>query len=258
MNTSQLTCSLTLLLASAAFASTAFAAAPTSPLEEARAALHAADLPRAEALLEPLVSATPPDPAACHQLALVRQRQKRTPEAIALLEKATQLDPERADYFAALGAALGQRMGEVTFVQQALLSGKLRRAFARAVELDPHHLDGLTGLARFHAHAPEIAGGSLSRAGEYAQRVRALHPLRGEIELGQVAERGEDYAVALRHYTAGLQLDPRSAGLHVSIARVLTRLERRDEARAHLEAALAIDPQRESARQALAALPVPR
>jgi hypothetical protein len=54
-------------------------------------------------------------------------------------------------------------------MQQAMLSGKLRRAFERCVELDPKNLDGLIGLTRYFSNAPEIAGGSLVKA----RRVRA-------------------------------------------------------------------------------------
>ncbi len=201
-----------------------------------------------------MAGAAQPDAAVLHQLALVRLRQKRTTDAVALLEKATAAAPNQADLFAALGTALSQRMGEVTFLQQATLSGKLRRAFARTVELDPKHLGGLIGLARYYAAAPEIAGGSLEQARVYAQRIQEVNPYLGAMELGQIALRGDDFTAAVTHADAAAKLQPKAAGPHVLAGRALAKLARPADARVRLQLALELDPQREDARKALAAL----
>jgi Flp pilus assembly protein TadD len=191
---------------------------------------------------------------AAADLAAQQQKQGRFADAVASLEKATQLDATQPDYFSALGIALSQRMNEADFAQRPMLAGKMRKAFARSVELDPKHLPGLIGLARFYANAPEIAGGDLGRARELALRVRALNPFLGELELANVAERAEDFAEALARYEAALQLQPKNAALHVSAGRMLVQLGRKDEARTRFTQALEIDPQREAAKKALAEL----
>ena len=237
----------------------AFAATDASltVIDQARAALQKGDLAGAETWLVPLATAARPDAAACHQLGLVRQRQSRTTEAIALLEKATQLDATQPGYFSDLGVALGQRMGEITFVQQALLAGKLKRAFAKSVELDPNHLPGLIGLCRFYTRAPEIAGGSPEKAKALAERVRALDPFLGELELAGLAEYTEAWTEAFAHYDAASQLRPDHVWAHVSAARMLAKLGRQDEARTRLQRALELDPKREATKKALAALDAP-
>lgn len=211
-------------------------------------ALHAAETP-------------PPAPApavaeakTAHELGLSLQKERKIPEAIAAFEKATTLDATKAEYFSALGIAISERMRELPFMEQGQYAGQFRKALAKSVELDPNHLPGLIGLARYYANAPEIAGGSLNKAKDYAQRVHALQPFLGSLELGTVAERGEDFAEALKHYDAASQLQPRNAAPHVFAGRMLAKLGRKDEARARLETALQIDPQREAAKKALADL----
>jgi len=226
-----------------------------TPAEQAAAALRAGDLATAEALLVPLATAPAPDAVAVHQLSVVRLQQRRATEAVTLAEQATTLAPTVADYHAQLGQALAQRMGEVTFMQQAMLSGRMKQAFARAVELDPRHLAGLIGLARWFAGAPEIAGGSLEKAREYAGRVREVLPWLGELELGRVAERAEQPAQALAHYEAAAGLRPDHAGAAADCGRMLAALGRPDEAHARFEAALQLNPDLETAKKGLATLP---
>lgn len=234
----------------------AFAQAP-SPLDEARAALKANDLAKASALLEPLTGADAKDAAAFNVLSQVRLAQKNAAEAITLAEKATVLDATKAAHFAQLGVAISRRMGELPMMQQATMAGKLRKAFAKAVELDPNDLSSLIGLGRFYANAPEIAGGSLEKAREFAQRVQKIDPFLGEVELGNVADRDEKFADAFAHYEAAAKLKPNAANVHALAGRMLAKLGRKDEARARFEAALKIQPTLDAAKQGLAALDAP-
>ncbi|MBI2518638.1 MAG: tetratricopeptide repeat protein [Opitutae bacterium] len=228
-----------------------------SPVELAAAALKKGDLAAAEALLTPLTAGEKPDPAALNQLSAVRLAQKKSKEAIELADKAVKLDATKADYFAQLGLAYAARMGELSFMQQAFVSGKLKKAFEKAVELDPNHLAGLIGLSRFYAGAPEIAGGSLEKAKELAERVRKLNPFLGEMELGRVTERGEDFDGALTHYEAAAKLKPDHAGAALNCGRMLAKLGKKDEARTRYEAALKLNPNLEAATKALAELDSP-
>jgi len=228
-----------------------------SPLDDARAALKANDLAKAGELLAPLTGADTQDAAALSVLSQVRLAEKKTKEAVELAERATTLDATKPDYFSQLGVALSQRMGEVNFMQQATMAGKLKKTFAKAVELDANHVGGLIGLARFYANAPEIAGGSPEKAKEFAKRVQRIDPVLGAVELGNVAERAEEWTEALGHYEAAAKLKPGSAGLQHGCGRVLAKLGRKDEARVRFEAALKINPEMVAARKALEGLGAP-
>jgi tetratricopeptide (TPR) repeat protein len=196
----------------------------------------------------------PPDAAALHQQSLDHVKQKKFKEAAGLADQATKADPTKPEYFSQLGVALSQRMSEVNFMQMAAMSGRMKKAFEKSIELDPHHVAGLIGLARFHTNAPEIAGGSLVKAAEFAARVQKLDPFLGELELGRVAEKAEKPAEALAHYEAAAKANPKSAGVLAAAGRLLAQAGKKDEARARFEAALKINPEHELAKKGLADL----
>lgn len=197
------------------------------------------------------------DAAALHQQSLDAMKQKDFKAAVDAAEKATKADPTKAEYFSQFGIALSQRMNEVNFMQMAMLSGRMRKAFEKSIELDPNHVAGLIGLSRFYTNAPEIAGGSLERAKEFALRVQKLVPLQGEIELGHIANKAEDYPEAVKHYEAAIALKPDNASLRNACGQALAKLGRKAEARAHFEAALKLKPDFEAAKKALAGLDTP-
>lgn len=240
--------------AAAAFLALATLVHATTPAEQAAAALKSGDLAAAESLLVPLTGTDTTDAAALNVLSQVRMGQRNHKEAIELADRAVKLDPTKPDYHAQLGMACSRRMGEIGFMQQAMLAGKMRKAFEKAVELDPQHIGGLIGLCRYFAGAPEIAGGSPAKAAEYARQVQALNPYLGAIELGNLDERAENFAAALTHYEAAAALRPDHAWTSFLCGRTLARLNRKDEARARFEKSLALNPGLEAATKALAEL----
>lgn len=238
-----------LLLAPAVFAQTPSAA------EQAAGLIRKNDLAAAEAVLTAATTGDSRDAAAFFQLGTLRLRQQRADDAVTAFEKATQLDATKPEYFSQYAIALGAKMPGANLMTQATLAPKMKRAFEQSLALDPHHLAGLIGLARYYSNAPEIAGGSPDKAREFARRIHTLQPFLGELELGTIAEREEEFSVALAHFDAASKLQPGHAGAHASAGRMLARLGRHAEARLRLERALEIDPKRDSIRQALDALP---
>jgi Flp pilus assembly protein TadD len=239
---------LTLLLISALDAQT------VAPADQAAGLIRKNDLAAAEALLTPLTGESSADAAAFFQLGSLRLRQQRADDAATAYEKAAKLDPTKAEYFSQYVVALNMKMQGMDVMAQGALAVKMKKALEKSVALDPNHIPGLIGLARFYTNAPEIAGGSMEKAKEFAQRVHALNPLLGELELAIIAERDEDFATALRHVDAASKLQPTQAGPHATAGRMLAKLGRTDEARIRLQHALELDPKHEAARKALAAL----
>ncbi|MBK8476552.1 MAG: tetratricopeptide repeat protein [Opitutaceae bacterium] len=220
--------------------------AETSPSVDRAAALAAAQAgnwAQAEPALAALAAAEPADVEACTVLAQHKLDAKESKEAVRLLERATEAQPNRAALHALLGQALGQRIGEVTFIQQGLMSGKLRRAFARALELEPNNLTGLIGLAYYHLNAPAIAGGSNQKAIEYAARVAAVEPFNGALLQGDISARREEWAEAARHYRTALGFQPAHGWLQVKLGDALRGAGQNPEARQAYEAALLLSPE---------------
>jgi Flp pilus assembly protein TadD len=229
--------------------------ASADPIQAASDAFGKNDLEKAETLVAPLAEGATARPAACALLGDVRLRQKRTKEAVELFDRAAQLDPKNASFQSRLGVALSQRMNEVNFMQQGMLAGRMLGAFKRSIELDPDHVPGYIGLARYYAHAPAIAGGDMETAVKYAGEAQKRDRFSGTLELGFLAEQQDQFGAALKDFEEALQLHPGQAWLEETTAKVLVRLNRPAEARVRLEKALALEPGRESARRALAGLP---
>jgi Flp pilus assembly protein TadD len=139
-------------------------------------------------------------------------------------------------------------------MQQGMLAGRMIKAFRQSIALDPDHVPGYIGLARYYANAPAIAGGDMETAVKYAAEAQKRDRFAGTLELGFLAERQQQLAAALQDFEEALQLRPDQSWLEEKTGLVLGRLGRPAEARRHLEKALALEPSRESARQALAGL----
>jgi tetratricopeptide (TPR) repeat protein len=181
----------------------------------------------------------------------------RYAEAVEFAERSVKADPGKAVYFCQLGAALGKHSGEVEPYEQESLTGKARKAYGKAVALDPKSSDALLGLIHFYLYAPPALGGNLDKAQQYAGRLREVDPVAGELELAAIALTRQDFAGAVDHFAAADKLKPGSAALHVGWSRALYKLGRKEEAKAQLQEALKIDPNYPDAKKVLEAMDKP-
>ena len=190
------------------------------PFEAARSALERNQIEAAEVVLTPLVAMEKPDARTFLYLSQVRVRQKRTKEAIALAEKAVAADPTSALYQSNLGAVLGARMSEVSFMETATLAYRMVAAFKKSVEIDRDHVPGYRALARYYASAPAIGGGSREMAEHYAHEAQKRDEFVGTFELAAIAERFKDWPRALAGYTKAAELQPANATVTEKLKRV--------------------------------------
>lgn len=225
--------------------------AADDPFAAIRTALDKNEIEAADTALAPLVATEKPDARAWLYLSQVRLRQKRTKDAVAAAEKAVAADPASAECHSNLGVVISQRMGEVNFMQQAMLAGKMLDAFKKSVALDPEHLDGYIGLTRYYTNAPAIGGGGREPAERYAHEVEKRNHALGTLELARIAERFEDYPKALELFTQVATAQPDKAWVQEKLGRICEKLKQPTEARAHYEKSLALDPARASAKEAL-------
>jgi tetratricopeptide (TPR) repeat protein len=87
--------------------------------------------------------------------------QRDVNEAVDQLEKAVDLKPDNADYQFRYGAALGEKTQKAGVIKQAFLAPKVKKAFLKAVELDPKNVHAHIALAQFYLIAPSILGGDI-------------------------------------------------------------------------------------------------
>jgi tetratricopeptide (TPR) repeat protein len=187
-------------------------------------------------------------------LSQLRSRQKRTNEAIQPAENAVAAEPDRAEYQSNLGRILGQRAGEVSFMQRAFLAHPMLAAFKKSVALDPEHVPGYVGLCQYYTNAPAIAGGGRETAERYAHELEKRDPLLGTTELANIAEHFNDPAQAYALYTKAAAAQPNAAWIQEALGRLSEKLHQPAKAKTHYEKAAALDPSRISVQEALTRL----
>lgn len=133
---------------------------------------------------------------------------EETKTAVNLYEQAIKADPDNADLQTEYANALTVRIGQVNFMVQGMIAGKMLKAYERSVEIDPNHVTGWIGQCRYYLNAPAIAGGSADKAEVFANEVFKRVPFLGHVELGLVAEKRGDTAKAAEHFQSALDLQP--------------------------------------------------
>ena len=208
-------------------------------LEEILELHKAGRLEDAEGRYRELLAFNPDDPEVLHLLGALRRQRGDVVEAIALVSRAAELAPERANFQTTLG-------GLLMHVRQWERS---RAAFARAVELNPNLTSAYSALAqiamllRDHDEAEKHFKLAL-RAGE--ERVEVFTGY-GNLLLA----RGKPEA-ALQYLTRAVELFPQVASAQGSLGRAYLNTGHFAFAERALANAIALDPQFHTGRLLLA------
>jgi tetratricopeptide (TPR) repeat protein len=144
--------------------------------------------PEARAALEAALRQDAADGIAAGYLGRVYYEENDLERAVAWLEKAVALKPDSSPNVYWLGRAYGQQAIRGNVFVRARVAGKVRHAFARAVELDPANMDARFGLLEFYLQAPGLMGGSLEKARVQAKEIGEHDPMRGHRALARVHE----------------------------------------------------------------------
>jgi tetratricopeptide (TPR) repeat protein len=222
-----------------------------SVADQAADAIKQGEFARAGDLLEPLVASGHADASSLFNMSLVRLAQRQTEEAVKYAERATKADPTKLEYFFQLGTACDARIREVGPMDANALAAKMRKAYEKVLSIDPKFVPALIGMVHFFEHAPEIAGGSLKKAQEFAERLREVDAYQGELELGRLASGLKDYESAVTHYDAAVKVKPDDVSTATASGWSLYKLGRKEEARARFEAVLKLQPDFEPAKMGL-------
>jgi tetratricopeptide (TPR) repeat protein len=164
--------------------------------------------PEARTSLEAAVRQNPRDARAAASLGRVLYEENELDRATYWLEKSTGLDPTSSSNMYWLGRAYGQQAIYGNVFLRAKLAGKIRRAFARAVELDPDNMDARIGLLEFYLRAPGFMGGSLANARTEADAIRARDPLHGHRARARIEEHAKHLPLAAAEYEAAIREFP--------------------------------------------------
>jgi tetratricopeptide (TPR) repeat protein len=141
------------------------------------------------------------------------------------------------------GRALLEKLQKASGLDQAILAGRVKAAFEKAVELDPDNIDAREALAGYYINAPFIAGGSFKKARKQAEAITALNPLRGNLLMAEIHLQEKEWPEAEAAFKRAAAIDPSNARVQFSLGRVYQEMERWPEAWASLEKAVQLDPQ---------------
>ncbi|MED5618766.1 tetratricopeptide repeat protein [Ideonella sp. BN130291] len=152
-------------------------------------------------LAQARLQAQPDDPQATLALALLAMGAndpQRVEGALVLADKCLQRQPAAAVCHFATGSLLGVQAVTGGMLKAMTLTGRIRDAFAKAVELDPLYFNARDGLVQFYLLAPGIAGGSVSKAREVAAGAQARQPEHAKLLRARIAMKEEQWAEAER------------------------------------------------------------
>ncbi|HRE80351.1 MAG TPA: tetratricopeptide repeat protein [Opitutaceae bacterium] len=244
----------------------------------------------AVALTCPPISAGPSD----LQSAQVLMSQKAFDQAVPLLKKVTEAEPDNSEAWQSLGDALSAEIQDASLISKLSLSKRSLTAYERAATLNPKSLAAHTALVQFHSQAPSIVGGRREKAYAHAHALAELdvwqgnfwlmrlalgdnrsdeafaacdriltaepHRYRGLYQLGRtVAVSGEqlDRGVAALRQALALtpdKTDPSHAHAHLRLGQILEKQNQSAAAAQAYSAALSLDPTLTEAKTRLAKL----
>ncbi len=149
--------------------------------------------------------------------------------AVEAFEKAVAADPLNSRYQNLLGRAYGRRAETSNPLAAPGYAVKARKAFERAVELDPSNIEALSDLFSYYLEAPGFLGGGLDKAEALALKMKAQNQPEYHSAMARLAEKRKQPDVVERELRRAIELAPKSAGRLIELAKYLARQGRHGE-----------------------------
>ena len=168
--------------------------------------------PEASSALSAAAGADPSDARAAKYLGRVYFEENEFERAAVWLEKAVALEPGSSESVYWLGRALAGQAIRGNMLVRVRLAGKIRRAFARAAQLDPANLEARVALIEFYLRAPAFLGGSVAKARSVVEEVHRRDPLHGHRVAARIYEHEMRLDLAAAEYDCAIREFPSSPG----------------------------------------------
>jgi Flp pilus assembly protein TadD len=208
---------------------TLLASLTASVADSAKDMLAAGRIDETIAQLNSHLSATPPDAESANLLCRAYFALEDWERAESSCRKAVTLDPGNGRFHLWLGRALGEKAERANPLAEAVLAGKVREEFERAVQLNPKDVDARLDLAEFYYSAPAIFGGGEEKAREQARSIATMDSGREHWVYARIAEKKKDATTAEREYRQYIDLSHGDAEAWLNLAIFFRNQKRYDE-----------------------------
>lgn len=138
-----------------------------SEMQQAIAAFNADNFEDAKLLLDQ----QPESASKFLYLGKIAYQQKDLEQAEALFEEAVDLDKQSAEAQYMLGSVSMKLAATASIFSAPGYASTAKESLAKAIELDPSHVDAMVALSQFYAYAPSIVGGDIDKAEELAMQI---------------------------------------------------------------------------------------
>lgn len=186
-----------------------------------------------------LTPAQPADTAVTLADLIARGKYEQAHEAAQAWAEAAP-DNAQANYW--VGRTAGQLAMRSGMFKAMGLAKTSRQGFEAAIARDPTYTDAQFALMQYYMMAPGMMGGDEDEAKAIAARLQQSDPIAGHKARAFLLAREKDSAGYLREHQAVLALQPADAESVGVVVAVLLNEQKPSEARAVLDAALALKP----------------
>ena len=152
------------------------------------------------------LESNPEDGEAIELLGDVYGHQKKWDEAIVQYKALTEKEPNNANFQYKYGGALGMKALSISKLKALGIIGDVKKAFLKAVELDPNHIDARWALVELYVSLPGIIGGSNTKALKYANELQKLSRVDGYLAKGYVYEYDDEPELAEKYYRLAIKV----------------------------------------------------
>ena len=174
----------------------------------------------AQVLLEKITTDEPNNAEAWNSLGQTFLARGDHEKAVPALEKATQLDPGKSEYFLQLGNAYGVAATKAGLLSKMGLAKKCKTAFDQAVVLDPANINARWSVMEYCRQAPSFLGGGMDSAYVQAEAIKQLDPRRGRAAYTSLYVADKKYPEAFALYDEVLREKPDDADALYNIGRL--------------------------------------
>ncbi len=155
---------------------------------------------KAETIISHHIKSNPNDLIAIELMGDAYGHQRKWDDAIQYYSLLVKADETNANYHFKYGGALGMMALTVSKLRALGMIGNLKRAFLKAAELDPEHIDTRWALVELYMQLPGIVGGSKKKSLKYAEELEQLSKVDGYLAKGYIYEYDNEPELAENYY----------------------------------------------------------